>query len=94
MSALRWRFRQKKYAAERMQAWARMIIARAAYVIAAAEAKEQAKMENQLAALQRRLDDEAVARSKMEEENAALQERLQSVRLLRTNLTVLHSLCT
>lgn len=62
-----------------------MIIARAAYVIAAAEAKEQAKMENQLAALQRRLDDEAVARSKMEEENAALQERLLSVRLLRTS---------
>ena len=57
-----------------------MNFARAAYKIAAAEAKEQAKMENQLAALQRRLEDEAIARTKMEEENAALQERLLSVR--------------
>ncbi len=70
----------KQRAAECIQVWARMNFARAAYKIAAAEAKEQAKMENQLAALQRRLEDEAIARTKMEEENAALQERLLSVR--------------
>ena len=79
MLLLRWQFLQQKHAAIQMQAWARRNIARAAYVIAAAEAKEQAKMENQLAALQRRLDEEAIARTKMEQENAALQERLQSV---------------
>ena len=46
-----------------------MNIAKTGYITALQEAKEQAKMENQLAALQKRLDDEAVSRAKMEEEN-------------------------
>jgi len=80
MFALRLRFVEHKAAATYLQAWGRMNIAVAKYVIAAAEAKEQAKMENQLAALQKRLDDEAKARAKMEEENSKLQQRLLSVR--------------
>jgi hypothetical protein len=79
MFALRLRFVEHKAAATYLQAWGRMNNARAAYKIAAQEAKEQAKMENQLAALQKRLDDEATARSKMEAENTALQQRLMSV---------------
>ena len=73
-------FMEKRAAATFLQAWARMNIARAKYVIARKEAKEQAKMENQLAALQRRLDDEAQARARMEAENRDLQERLLSVK--------------
>ena len=82
MLPLRSRFVEHKAAATYLQTWARMNIARAAYVIKVAEAKEQAKMENKLLALQKRLDDEAVARAKMEEENLALQERLQSGKAL------------
>lgn len=82
MFVLRLKFVENRAASVYLQAWARMKIARRKFVIAAREAKEQAKMENQLAALQRRLDDEAVTRAKMEAENKALQERLQSVRIV------------
>jgi len=82
MLALRLRFVEHKAAATYLQSWGRMNNARAAFKIAAQEAKEQAKMENQLAALQKRLDDEATARSKMEAENAALQQRLLSGKVL------------
>jgi len=87
MFALRGRFLEQKAAATYLQAWARMNIASAAFVIALQEAKEQAKMENQLAALQKRLDDEAVSRAKMEAENQALQERLLSGKALPTDPT-------
>lgn len=60
-----------------------MRTARKNYVIKAREAKEQAKMENKLAALQKRYEEEAQARLKMEAENQALQQRLQSVGLTR-----------
>lgn len=58
-----------------------MTIARRAYFIALAEANEQAKMENQLAALKRKLEEEAEAREKMAADNRALQDRLTQVRL-------------
>jgi hypothetical protein len=92
MLRLRLRFVEHKAAATFLQAWARMNISRAAYKVAAQEAKEQAKMENQLAALQKRLDDEALARAKMEAENAALQQRLLSVDLFGTFFIFDHSL--
>jgi hypothetical protein len=79
MWAIRFKFVEKRAAASYVQAWGRMLIARARYVISLREAKEQAKMENQLAALQRRLDEEAITRARMEAENLALQERLLSV---------------
>ena len=78
MFGLRASFLEQRQAAIYLQAWARMHIAKLSYKLQLAEAKEHAKMENQLAALQKRLDDEAEARSKMEAENLALQERLKS----------------
>lgn len=56
----------------RLQALARGKAARRAYVAALAEAKEQAKMENQLEALRKRLEEESEARRAAE---AALRER-------------------
>ena len=59
-----------------IQTWVRMRLARRRYFVDLAEAKEQAKMENQLEALKRRLEEEAKEREKMAADNLALQERL------------------
>lgn len=81
MRGRRGRYVVMRWAAIRVQTWARMTIARRAYFIALAEANEQAKMENQLAALKRKLEEEAEAREKMAADNRALQDRLTQVRL-------------
>jgi hypothetical protein len=82
MYVVRVLFVRQKKASTTIQSWARTVIARAAYIVALKEAKEQAKMENQLLALQKRLDDEAAARARMEEQNQKLQERLLAVNIL------------
>mmetsp|Transcript_50054 Transcript_50054/g.64134 ORF Transcript_50054/g.64134 Transcript_50054/m.64134 type:complete len:1151 (-) Transcript_50054:283-3735(-) len=78
MFVLRFKFIRHKRAATVIESWARKNIAQAAYIVALAEAKEQAKMENKLAQLQKKFEEEAAHRAKMEAENAKLQERLQS----------------
>lgn len=55
-----------------------MVIHKANYKVMAAEAREQAKLENQLAAMQRKFEEEAAERRKMEEQNRQLMEKLQS----------------
>jgi myosin V len=68
------RYRRLRGGAVRLQAVARQRAARAAYVAALAEAKEQAKLENQLEALKRRLEEESAARRAAEEQLAQQQQ--------------------
>lgn len=56
------RYHKARLGTVRLQALARRKQARKAYVVAVAEAKEQAKLENQLEALKRRLEEESEAR--------------------------------
>jgi myosin-5 len=56
------RYHKARAGTIRLQALARRQQARKAYVVAVAEAKEQAKLENQLGALKRRLEEESEAR--------------------------------
>jgi len=56
------RYHKARAGTIRLQALARRQQARKAYVVAVAEAKEQAKLENQLEALKRRLEEESEAR--------------------------------
>ncbi|CAM9539103.1 unnamed protein product, partial [Phaeothamnion confervicola] len=63
----RWRYRRMRAAAVRVQAVARGNQARRRVVADRAEALEAAKLENQIAALQRRLLEEQAARKKMEQ---------------------------
>ena len=71
-------FKRLVEAAVRIQSCARMRHEKCAFKVALHEKKEEAKMSNQLAALQRRLDEEMAGRQKMEEDNRALEIKLQS----------------
>ena len=68
------RYRRAREGTVRVQALARGRAARAAYVVALAEAREQAKLENQLESLKKRLEEESAARRAAEERLAQEQQ--------------------
>ncbi|KAG5178428.1 P-loop containing nucleoside triphosphate hydrolase protein [Tribonema minus] len=70
-------FRQLRAAAVKVQAMVRMVEERRRYKVLVHEAREAAKLENQIAALQARLQQEQDARRKVEEQTKELAAKLE-----------------
>ncbi|CAM9532063.1 unnamed protein product [Chrysoparadoxa australica] len=76
MSRQRRAFVKERGACVKVQAFVRMRQATASYVVLAQEAREAAKLENQILALQKRLEEEQQERAQQDEEMRAMRAKL------------------
>eukprot|EP00736_Rhodelphis_marinus_P000848 Rmarinus@m.12468 len=79
---LRKAYLRQRRASIKMQSAARMFVARRRYVRMVEEAREQAKLENQLDALKKRLQEEMNRREEVEANQRKLEERLREKELV------------